>query len=180
MRDISLHVLDLVQNSLTAAATTVYITLDEDLANNLLCLTVRDDGCGMSEEQCRSALDPFYTTRTTRSVGLGLPLLQAATERAGGQVRLLSQPGKGTTVIATFEHDNLDRAPIGDMSLTLMSIIALNKHCQFTYQHRRGEQEFTLSSEELRRELAGVPLDHPQIAAWIRDYVREHEKTLEV
>ncbi|HBK85704.1 MAG TPA: ATP-binding protein [Firmicutes bacterium] len=180
MRDISLHVLDLVQNSLAAGATHVYICIEEDLANNLLCLTICDDGCGMSEEQCRSALDPFYTTRTTRHVGLGLSLLQAATERAGGQLRLRSQLGKGTTLIATFEYANLDRAPLGDMSLTLMSLIVLSEQCQFTYKHCRGEREFTLSSEELRRELAGVPLDHPQVAAWIRDYVRELEKTLEV
>lgn len=180
MRDISLHVLDLVQNSLAADASLIEISLDEDLANNLLCLTVRDNGRGMSEQQCWAALDPFFTTRTTRSIGLGLSLLQAATERAAGHLQLHSQLGKGTTVIASFEHDNLDRAPIGDMSLTLMSIIALNEHCQFIYKHRRGERDFRLCSAELGRELAGVPLDHPQIAAWLRDYVRELEKTLEV
>lgn len=180
MRDISLHVLDLVQNSLAADATQIEITLDEDLGKNLLCLTVRDNGRGMSEQQCQAALDPFYTTRTTRNIGLGLPLLQAATERAGGQLQLHSQLGKGTTVIASFVYDNLDRPPIGDMSLTLMSIIALNEQCQFTYRRRRGEQGFVLSSQELRQELAGIPLDHPQIAAWLRDYVRELEKTLEV
>ena len=180
MRDISLHVLDLVQNSLAAEATDIQITLDEDLEQNLLCLTIRDNGRGMSAEQCQAALDPFYTTRTTRNVGLGLSLLQAATERAGGQLQLYSQLGKGTTVVASFVYDNVDRPPIGDMSLTLTSIIALNEQCQFTYQHRRGERGFTLSSQELRQELAGIPLDHPQVAAWLRDYVREQEKTLEV
>lgn len=180
MRDISLHVLDLVQNSLAAKATRVEIYLDEDTRQNLLCLTVYDNGCGMSEQQCQAALDPFYTTRTTRKVGLGLPLLQAATERAGGQLQLQSQLGKGTIVKAIFEYDHLDRAPIGDMSLTLMSIIALNEHCQFIYRHRRDEREFVLNSEMLREELAGIPLDHPQIAAWLRDHVRELEKTLEV
>lgn len=180
MRDISLHVLDLVQNSLTAKADHIEVVLDEDVERNLLRLTVRDNGCGMSKLQCRSALDPFYTTRTTRRVGLGLPLLLAATERAGGQLELQSQVGKGTVVTAVFVYDHLDRAPIGDMSLTLMSIIALNEQCQFTYRHRRSGREFILSSEALREELAGIPLDHPQVAAWLRDYVRESEKTLEV
>ena len=180
MRDISLHVLDLVQNSLTAMANHIEVTLDEDVEHNWLRLTVSDNGCGMSEEQCKAALDPFYTTRTTRKVGLGLPLLLAAAERAGGHLELKSQPGKGTTVTAVFVHDHLDRAPIGDMSLTLMSIIALNEHCQFTYRHRRSSREFILSSEALRDDLAGIPLDHPQVAAWLRDHVRELEKTLEV
>lgn len=180
MRDLSLHVLDLVQNSLAAQATKIEIAIDEDLKRNLLTLTVRDNGRGMSKEQCEAALDPFYTTRTTRNVGLGLPLLKAAADRAGGHLLLQSQLGQGTTVTATFQHDHLDRSPLGDMSLTLMSIIALNEQCQFVYRHRRDEREFTISSAELRQELAGIPLDHPQIAAWFREYVRELEKTLEV
>ncbi len=180
MRDLSLHVLDLVQNSLAAQATEIEITIDEDLDRNLLTLCVRDNGRGMSKEQCAAALDPFYTTRTTRKVGLGLPLIKAAAERAGGQLQIQSQLGLGTTVTATFQHDHLDRAPIGDMSLTLMSIIALNEECQFTYRHRRGKREFAISSAELRQELEGLPLDHPQITAWLREYVREQEKSLEV
>ncbi|NLW16474.1 MAG: sensor histidine kinase [Firmicutes bacterium] len=180
MRDLSLHVLDLVQNSLTAQATRIEIIIDEDIACNQLRLIVRDNGHGMSQEQCKATLDPFYTTRTTRKVGLGLPLLQAAAERADGSLQLHSQLGQGTTVIATFVYDHLDRVPLGDMSLTLMTIIALNEECCFTYRHRRGEREFTICSEELRQELAGIPLDHPQIAAWFREYVRELEKSLEV
>ncbi|NLY53335.1 MAG: sensor histidine kinase [Firmicutes bacterium] len=180
MREISLHVLDLAQNSIAANATEIFILLEEDLATNCLRLMVRDNGHGMTKEQCRKALDPFYTTRTARKVGLGLALLQAAAERAAGQVRICSELGKGTTVFADFMYDHIDRAPIGDMAATLVSIITLNEQCHITYRHRRDQREFTVSSRELKQELAGMPLNHPQVVAWLGRYMRELEKTLEV
>lgn len=172
--------LDLVQNSLAADAQHIVIEIDEDLEANRLELMVADDGCGMSKQQCQQVADPFFTTRSARRVGLGLSLLAAAAERTGGKMRVISQPGVGTTVEAEFVYDHIDRAPLGDMSLTLLSLVALDDECGFTYWHRRGEKEFCLRSQDLRRELGAIPLSHPQVAIWLRDYVRQLEEFLEV
>lgn len=180
MRELALHVLDLIQNSLAAGASRISICIREDVCKNTFHLSVADDGRGMTPDACRDALDPFYTSRTIRSVGLGLPLLAAAAERAGGVVAIQSAPGQGTVVTATFQHDHLDRAPLGDMAATLTSAIALNEHCEFRYFHQRGDKAFTLDTAALRRQLKGIPLSHPRIAGWLRQHIAENESLLEV
>lgn len=180
MKELSLHILDLVQNSLTAGASQVEIEVFEDFAQNRLCIAVKDNGRGMTAEQSRAALDPFVTSRTTRKVGLGLPLFKAAAEQTGGGLQIQSQPGVGTTVQVEFQHDHLDRAPLGDMADTLVGIIALNESCRLVYRHVRNGREFRLDSEEMRGILGEVPLSHPEVVAWLGQYIKENEKSLEV
>jgi hypothetical protein len=180
MQELSLHILDLVQNSLTAGATVVTVLVKEDLEQNRMRIVVKDNGCGMTPERCQAALDPFVTSRTSRKVGLGLPLFQAAAKQAGGWLQISSQVGKGTTVQVEFQHDHLDRAPLGDMAETLVSILALNADCRLIYQHTRGDREFRLDSEEIRGILGEVPPSHPEVVNWLLEYIRENEKLLEV
>lgn len=180
MKELALHVLDLVQNSLAAGATDVGIIIKEDLKSNQLLLTVQDNGKGMSPEMCTKVLDPFVTSRTTRKVGMGLPLLKFAAEQAAGQLQLHSSEGIGTTVEAVFQYDHIDRAPLGDMASTLVGMIALNEDCRFRYLHSKDSKEFRLDSDQIKQVLGDVPLGHPQVVAWLGEYIRENEQTLEV
>lgn len=180
MKELSLHILDLVQNSLTAGATLVEVRVDEQLTANRLTISIIDNGCGMSRAQCEAVLDPFVTSRTTRKVGLGLPLFKAAAEQAGGGLTLTSTLGEGTSVQVQFQHDHLDRAPLGDMAETLVSVMAMNESCHLRYLHCRDAAAFSFDSQEIEEILGEVPLSHPEVVAWLLQYIRENEKSLEV
>ena len=136
MKDLSLHILDIVENSITASATRISIDIAEDTRDDLLSLTIRDNGKGMDAEARKHALDPFYTTRTTRNVGLGLALLAQAAEQARGGLRLDSEPGRGTTVQATFQLSHPDRQPLGDIAETLKTILAGRPELDLRFEYK--------------------------------------------
>lgn len=173
MEDLSLHILDVAENGLKAGAKHIWIRIQEDLAANSLEIQVEDDGSGMDPEMARRALDPFVTTRTTRRVGLGLPLLQEAARMAGGDVEIYSQLGQGTRVLARFQHDHIDRKPLGDMGSTVIGILLGSPEVDVVYEHVRDGRKFLLDTRELRRELDPLPLSDPQVLEWIRGHVRE-------
>lgn len=178
MRELSLHILDLLQNSLEAGASNVLLIIDEDLVNDRLTIIVEDNGRGMDDSQVSRAADPFFTTRTTRHVGLGLPLLAAAAQRCGGELKLESSPGAGTKVTATFQHSHIDRAPLGDIVDTLLAFLltqSSTKPFDLRYRHRVGDREFAFDTEEIKRELEDVPLFHPQVRDWLRNFIAEGE-----
>lgn len=194
MRELSLHILDALQNSLEAGATLVELIIEEDLAADRLTITVRDNGRGMDEEQLARVSDPFFTTRRTRHVGLGVPLFKAAAERCGGDLTITSQVGKGTTLVATFQHSHIDRAPLGDMAGTLLAVI-LGGVCELRYVHRfsgrategkspeeeaGGAQvrEFEFDTGKIKAELGDVPLTHPAVREWLRTFIAEGEAEL--
>ncbi|MGI5917691.1 MAG: ATP-binding protein [Anaerolineae bacterium] len=172
MRELSQHVLDLIQNSLEAGASQVEIEIIENRAANQLTLSVADNGRGMDEETVRRVTDPFYTTRTTRHVGLGLPLLQAAAERCGGGLIITSRPGEGTRVVADFDLDHIDRAPLGDMKDTLIGALLSEKGADIVYRHRLDDREMTLDTREIREILGeDIPLSHPMVRSWLLGYL---------
>ena len=173
MRELSLHILDLLQNSLEAGANRLELEIIEDTRRNLLTITVADNGRGMDAETLRRVCDPFFTTRTTRQVGLGIPLFKAAAQRCGGDVVITSQPGAGTRVVATFQHDHRDRAPLGDLPSTLLSVLLVHPDCEVRYRHRVNEREFAFYTQEIRQVLGEVSLTHPQVRAWLEDYLRQ-------
>lgn len=177
MRELSLHVLDALQNSLAAGSTRVELTIVEDLAADRLYITIRDNGRGMSAEQLARVFDPFYTTRKTRHVGLGLPLFRAAAQRCGGDVTLTSEVGRGTTLQATFQHSHIDRAPLGDVTATLMTFL-LAGPCDLCYCHRVGEREFAFDTADVRAELGEVPLTHPDVRRWLQAFIAAGENAL--
>lgn len=173
MQELSMNILDIAQNSVRAEASRIDITLEKDTAKDLLTLTVADDGCGMDAEMVKSVTDPFVTTRTTRKIGLGLPFLKMAAEMTGGQLRISSTPGKGTTVSATFGLTHIDLAPIGDMGGTLSALCSGNPDTRVVYTYRVNGAAFTFDTEEAKAILGDVPLSEPSVALFIRDYVSE-------
>ncbi len=178
MDDLSLHILDVAENSLAAGATRIAIVIEEDSAADQCRVEIADNGGGMSAEQVERAVDPFYTTRTTRRVGLGLPLLDAAARATGGTMEVRSLPGEGTTVIARFRLSHIDRKPLGNMGETIAGLIAGRPGLDLTYRHDRDGKTVLFSTEEVRRRLDGEPLTSPGVLRFIRDYVAQEEMGL--
>lgn len=179
MRELSLYILDIVQNSIAAQATLVEIIVEENLDKDYLRISIQDNGKGMKQEQIERALDPFYTSRTNRRVGLGLPMYQAHALECGGDFSLTSQVGLGTKVIASFQHSHIDRVPLGDIGATIVTIIAGNKNLHLRYKHVFDGQEFLFDTEEIRGNLDGVPLDNPLVLDWIKSYLEENFSKLQ-
>ena len=177
MRELSLHILDILQNSLEARATRVELTIEQDRTADRLTITVRDNGRGMDEAQLARIFDPFYTTRSTRHVGLGLPLFKAAAERCNGGLSVTSQPGQGTMVQATFQYSHIDRAPLGDVMGTLMSFI-LAGTCDLHYLHRADGKVFEFDTTAIKSELGGVSLAHPDVRKWLQEFIAAGEANL--
>ena len=173
MRDISLHVLDIANNSLEAAADLVEILVEEDTINNILRVRIKDNGRGMDKETAKKAVDPFYTSRKTRKVGLGLPLLKASCDRCGGTFSIKSEPGKGTEIDASFQYDNIDRPPLGDMPETVFSLVILNPSIDFVYRHSYNGQAFMMDTRDLREVLQGLPFNTPEVAGWLSGHLKE-------
>lgn len=178
MREIALHILDLVQNGREAGAHRVDVTVNEAPADDLLTVEVRDDGRGMDAATVARVTDPFFTTRTSRHVGLGLPLAAAGAQQAGGDLVIESTPGEGTCVTLTYQWHHWDRPPVGDLPATLMAILLGDPNLEIRYVHQVGERVFTLRSHELHRALDGVPLSHPQVRTWLTEYLHEGEAAL--
>lgn len=146
MRELSLHILDIVTNSIEAAATRVIIWIQESCSRNLFSITIRDNGRGMSPEMVARVTDPFVTSRSTRQVGMGLPLLRQATLACNGDFRIKSQPGKGTELLVTFQHNSLNRAPLGDIAETYVNLIIGAPDVHFLYGHKTDCNYFTFDS----------------------------------
>ena len=163
MRELSLHILDLVENALTAGADRIAVRVEESTAADRLSIWVRDNGRGMPEEKVRNLEDPFVTTRKTRRVGLGLSLLAAAAKRCGGDLAVTAQPGRGTSVRADFRRSHIDRAPMGDIAATIEIVLSAIPDVDFTYDDRVDEQQLTLNSRELNSELEGRALNDPTV-----------------
>jgi len=178
MKDLSYHVLDIVQNSLNAGASSIGIEITEDTRKGRLCLSIEDDGCGMTQENLNKVTDPFYTTSGKKKVGLGLPLLKQNAEITGGAFHISSFPEKGTRVIADFNASHIDMIPLGDIALTFRTLIAANPERNFAYVHTKAEEGFRIDTAELRRELDEVDLDNRDVLEYITVFIRENLKAL--
>lgn len=170
MRELSLNILDIVQNSITAGATLITVRVEETSAADRLTIAVADNGKGMTTEQVARVMDPFYTTRTTRKVGMGIPLFRMAAEMTGGSLSVESAPGVGTTTAATFCLSHIDRMPLGDIADTMVTLIRLNPQLDFVYRHTVDDKVFELDTRALRDILGYVPLNEPEVIGWISDY----------
>lgn len=174
MRELSLHILDIVQNSLAANATRIEISIREDKTRDILEISLVDNGKGMTEEELNKVIDPFYTSRTTRKVGLGIPLFKANAESCNGQFQIKSQLGKGTQVFASFQHSHIDRVPLGDIIGTIISILAVNPEIELLLKHDYNGQIFVFDSEEIKETLEDVPINTPLVLDWIRLFLSEN------
>lgn len=179
MRELSLHILDVLQNSLEAGASKVTLTIEEDLRTDRLTITVTDNGRGMDADTVTKVLDHFFTTRTTRHVGLGLPLFAAAAKRCNGDLVVESKPGQGTTVRATFQHSHIDRAPLGDIRNTILSFLLAARPVDLHYIHRVNDRQFEFDTADIRAELGNVPLSHPAVRDWLSEFIAEGEQGIQ-
>ena len=178
MREIALHLLDIAENSVAAASKNISVHVHEDLFHDRLSACVIDDGCGMDAETVEQVQDPFYTTRTTRQVGLGIPLLKLAAEMADGSFSLQSEPGQGAWVEAEFRHSHIDRMPLGDLSSTFLTLLITQPQIDWTFLYRLTDQngmsrDFLLESSELKRELGDISLTEPEVLTFLRGLFEE-------
>jgi len=178
MREIALHLLDIAENSVAAGSRNIHIDVLEDLQNDLLKVSVKDDGRGMDVETAKRVLDPFYTTRTTRKVGLGIPLLKLAAEQTEGGLSLKTEPGKGTCIEATFRHSHIDRMPLGDVGTTFLTLLISYPHIHWLFKYQMtikdsSTKSFELDDEEIKSVLGDTPLTEPDVLKIIRGMIEE-------
>ncbi len=183
MKELSLNILDITENSLSAKAKNVAIEIDET-PDSLFVLTITDDGCGMSREMVESVTNPFCTSRTTRKVGLGVPLLKLAAEQTGGFLSIESKTeaefpdGHGTVLRAVFHSDSIDFTPLGDIISTLTVLLSGSPEVDFLYRHTKPSGEVRLDTKEMREMLGDVSLASPEVLGWVRDFLTESYENL--
>ena len=179
MRELSLHILDLAQNSLTANATRLDILIRIDHEKDNLSITLADNGKGMAPDFLKSVTSPFTTTRTTRKVGLGIPMLKQSAEMAGGTFGIESEIGKGTWIHASFDLSNIDCIPMGEICDSLVTLIVLNPETpDFVFQAFAPEKDALFDTRQVREALGGVSLAEPEVAAWIKESIDEEFKPI--
>lgn len=177
MKELSLNILDIAENSVKAGATLTEITVEETA--DLTVLTIKDDGCGMTEEIVKSVTDPFYTTRTTRKVGMGIPLLKLAAEQTGGSLKIESRcerdypDNHGTTVRAEFYNNHIDMTPLGDVISSIVTLIQGHPDTDFLFKHILPDKTVLLDTRELKAVLGDVPLNSYEVIKWIEEYLLE-------
>lgn len=179
MKEIALHLLDLAENSVSAHAKTVKIFIEEDLQANRLSAFVEDDGRGMTSDMVQMVVDPFVTSRTTRKVGLGIPLLKAAAESCNGGLEIISTPGKGTKVLVTFQHSHIDRMPLGNISATFLALLVAHPeiHWIFSYTNKQLNstevKTFEFDDQPVKETIEDLPLTHPDVLAYLRAVIED-------
>lgn len=174
MIDLAMHLMDIAQNSVRAKAKNVEISFVEE--GNSLLFSVKDDGCGMNEEQVKKLSDPFYTTRTTRKVGLGVPFLKMTAEQTGGSLKITSKEGEGTLIEAEYRTDHPDCLPLGDLAGYVTLLIRANPDIGFRFTYRLGKEEFTLDSNELNEQ--GIDLKSAEMTSAVKEYINENLKDI--
>ncbi len=176
MRDLAEHILDIVQNSLVANAKTINIVWEENSKDRKLAITIIDDGRGMDKEHVMKVRDPFYTSRTSRKVGLGIPFLIQSAQITGGDVSIESTLGVGTQIDVWFNIDSIDMIAIGDLPLTLMTLLLDTDQVRFTFTYYYDSYSFIFDSKSLSEVLEGLCLSDPKVMLWVREYLRSNIK----
>ncbi|HMA59034.1 MAG TPA: ATP-binding protein [Halanaerobiales bacterium] len=173
MKELALHILDIAENSIKAETDELNIEINEDTRENEFEIVIEDDGKGIEKEKLENITDPFVTSRKTRPVGLGLSLFKAAAQRCNGNFEIDSD-SNGTSVKAVFEHDHIDRAPLGNMAQSIVSILLWDSNLELTYEHRYNENQFIFTTKEIKKELEDVKITDNKILNWLKDYIDEN------
>ena len=174
MKDLSMHIMDILQNSTRAGATEVTLEVLEDAAADTLTIRFIDNGCGMDAETVQKVINPFFTTRTTRKVGLGLPLLKQNTEQTGGSLDIQSEKGKGTTVTAVFGRTHLDRPPMGDLAGTVVLTASAYPDIRFIFHYHNGETDYVFDTVEVNEALDGISIQEPEVIQYLKEMIQEN------
>lgn len=179
MTELALHILDIVQNSISAKATLIEIEVDENTVNDTMNINIRDNGVGMDAQTLVKASEPFFTSRTTRKVGMGLALLKQAAEQCNGSFALTSEPGKGTMVKVTFGLTHFDRQPMGDIAGVMVLLVASNPTLHFRYRHSTHKGEYVFDTDEINEALDGAPIVNAEIKKYLKEMIEENLKEIE-
>lgn len=172
MDDLSLHILDIIENSIEAEASRIEIRIEEDLKNNMLKIFIKDNGKGIMKEELAKLKDPFFTTKKKKT-GLGIPLLCQSAHEAAGEVRINSFPGKGTEISATFQLNHIDRRPLGDLTSTLIALISGHPEVDFIFEYRKNNKKYFLDTGEIKKDLDDVPINYPGVIKLLKGIIKE-------
>lgn len=174
MGELSLNILDIAQNSIVAKATLIEIEVDVD-KREFLTITIKDNGVGMDKETLENVTDPFFTSRKTRKIGLGVPLFKQLAEITGGIFDIKSEVGKGTTVKAVFDTTNIDYTPLGDVWDTVALLIQMNKNIDFVYTVKKDGKQFVCDTRQLKEVMDGMSLTDISVVQFIKEYIKENQ-----
>lgn len=173
MNELSLHILDICQNSIKAYSTLIEILVNEDINNNLFEIIIKDDGCGMDKQTLSKVTNSSFTTRTNRKNGLGISLFKKATELSEGSFGIQSQVNIGTTVKAVFKYNHINRAPLGSMEDTISTLILNEANIDIYYEHKFNKKKFIFDTREVKKVLKGIPFTDNNVVMWIRKNIKE-------
>jgi len=176
MEDLSLHILDIAENSVAASANKIEIRISEDKKKDLLSVEVIDNGTGMDEETRKKAFDPFYTSKTVRRFGFGLSLLSEAAKAANGHFSLQSKKGEGTKIKADFQYSHIDRKPLGDIGQTIITLVIGNPEIDLIYLHKKNSHKYSLDTSKIKARLKEAPLNSPAGIRMIREDLKKYTK----
>ncbi|MDA3866692.1 MAG: ATP-binding protein [Salinivirgaceae bacterium] len=178
MKEIAQHILDIANNSVRARATLIEISINEDIDNDNFVVTIKDNGEGIPEDKLEAVCDPFVTSRTTRKVGLGIPLLKLNAERTNGSFCIESEVGKGTVLKAVFKHKNVDRPVIGDIAGVITMLATTDPKIDVVYIHAKQSNEYIFDTREIKNELNDVLISNPQIMRFIKEMIEENLESI--
>lgn len=178
MRELSLHILDVAENGVNAGARLITISILKEKEQNTLTVTIADDGSGIEKGVLEKVTDPFYTTRLTRRVGLGLSLFRETSRRCDGHFSIASREGEGTRVTATFRLDHLDLPPLGNMAGCIIALIAGHPEVELVYSHRTNSEEFYFDTRDIKKELDDVAINEPKVLKYLGQMIQESEAKL--
>lgn len=179
MDELMLHILDIVENSISAGASRIEVRIEENSQEDFLALKVSDNGRGMDEATLKAVEDPFFTTKSGKRVGLGIPLLKQAALSTGGHFKIESRPGRGTQIEARFRLSHIDLPPLGDLPGTLLVLVFASEKADIHFSYRKNGKELTLDTREIKACLGDLPLSHPQVIKFLKEYIEERAKELE-
>jgi len=169
MEDLSLHILDIAENSIAAGSNRIKIKILENTIENFFRIEISDNGKGMDKDTIKKAHDPFFTSKPNKRVGLGISLLEQAAKEGNGNMDIISKKGEGTTIIADFQHNHIDRKPLGDIEKTLIVLIAGNPGCDFVFEHERNNLTYSIDTSNIKNKLQGIPVNDPGVIKYIKD-----------
>ena len=180
LAELSMHIMDIVQNSISAGASFVRVKIEQREATDTLTIEVEDNGKGMTEEEIKKVQDPFYTTKSYKKVGLGIPLFKQTAEHCDGGFEILSTPGKGTLIRATFKSSHIDLPPMGNLRDTILTLIVGKPEVDFLFEIYKDGVSFILDTREVKKELQDVPINHPEVIKFLEEYIDTNLKAMEV
>ena len=173
MEEICAHILDIAANALTAGARNISISIEKDRMNNMLSVWFKDDGKGMDEETVKRVVDPFFSTKKGKKVGLGIPLLKGTAETCGGKFHLKSKLGEGVDIFVTFQLDHPDLPPLGNLKDTIVVLIVGNPDVDFSFAYGVDGTRFSLYTKDIKALIGDVPVNHPEVVKFLTDYLDE-------